>query len=111
MMDVDADSPVFWLIACALIIAFTSFPIRDIIAASGLVVAALYFLDAYFVWKRKRWGLAAAVILALFTIAGTFALDFESTAGGSTFLFMSQQAYLFVPEYILIFFALRALLR
>lgn len=107
----DLEAMTFWLMLNAVIIGITSFPIKDAIAASGIVFAGLYVIVGYFAWKGKRWTSILAIVFALVTLLGTFLLDFSSTAGGSVFLFFSQQAYLFIPEYLLIFYAFRALNR
>jgi len=108
LKDISVESVAFWLIVSALIIVFTSFPIKDAISASGLVFAVVYVIVAFFSLRLKRIAFISALILALFTVAGTAVLDFSSTAEGSPFLFMSQQAYLFIPQFLIMFYSFRA---
>lgn len=103
------EATAFWVLVNGGIIAITSFPIRDLIAVSGIVFAGFYCIAGYFAWKGKRWTLGLAIAFAVVTLVGTFLLDFSTTASGSVFTFFSQQAYLYIPEYLLVFYAFRAL--
>ena len=105
--NLDSEATVFWLLVSAGIIFTTSFPIRDVVAVSGIIFAVLYCFVGYFAWKMIKWAFIAATVLGVVTLLGTFFLDFSTTANSSPFLFLSQQAYLFIPEYLLIFSAIR----
>ncbi|MFQ5871497.1 MAG: hypothetical protein ACE5IB_05010 [Candidatus Geothermarchaeales archaeon] len=107
MKSYAVEGTVFWLVVSAIVMTVSSYSPEELTYfATAVPVVVLYLLVAYVCWDLRRWGFAAAIILALFTTLATFAfVPQEEQAIWQTFV---DGAFLMVPQYILIFYAFRA---
>ena len=122
--NVSVQGTVFWLIVSAILIVGCSIAMDMMMLAVGLITAVVYLIVGVFAWKEKRWSFIAAILLALYTIAGNVVfLQLNYASHLVTFLIsslpsgfittdafeiLSALGFILIPQLLLIFYSLRA---
>jgi len=102
----SVQGTVFWLIVSAILIVGSSIAIDMTMLAAAIVTAAVYLIVGFFSWKEKRWSFIAAILLALFTIAGN--VVFSGFITTDAFEILSSSGFIMIPQLLLIFYSFRA---
>lgn len=109
MKSLAVEGTAFWLVVSAILTGGSAYGAPLDLAALALGFAVVYLIAAYFAWNHKRWAFVLAIVLALVALVGNVIFGGpEGLATVTGFEILAAGAWLSIPQFLVIFYSLRA---
>jgi hypothetical protein len=109
MKSFAVEGTAFWLVVSAILTGGSAYGAPLALAALALAYAVVYAIVAFFAWNHKKWAFVLAIVIALVALVGNVVFGgVEGLATVTGFGILSAGAWLSIPQFLVIFYSLRA---